>query len=947
MRKLFSAITLNCCVMCAAFSQPTISGTVTDARNGDPLTGVSVKAKGTTAGAISDINGAFSFELPAGATAVVLSFVGYAEKEIPVSEMKIPLNVEMAETEIDLEQVVISGSKREEKILNSPSAISVVSAVQIRNSIPINHFKNIEMQPGVDIIPTGLVGGNVVTRGFNNVFSGSLFTAVDNRIGSVPSLRVNAFQLIPTSTEDIERMEVVKGPASALYGPNAASGVVHIITKSPLDMKEKFKTKATLAYGIETDGSRDWADRDVVSANLWHAGKINKKLGYKISGNYFNGEDWPYDDPGEPDSIYIIRSSAEGNDTLEGPIDNSRDNQIRSYSVDSRIDYRLKPGMELIFSGGFRNGSNVEMTGLGASQVINWKYFYAQSRFLWKDLFVQFYANFSNSGDTRLLRSGSRVIDKSKLFVTQIQHSWKPISQIRFTYGFDALLTRPNTDGTLYGKYENDPITELGLYLQGDFDVHKKISLVGAVRADYHNFVDNVFFSPRAAFVYKPADKHTLRVTYNRAFDSPGSTNLSLDVIQGFIPYVNTPIMAEGNRYGFNYQYLNNPFLGGNPLLPQYLSPLADNPLAYQNLQDPDMNNKAWTRARQIVIDQFNQALVDAGQFPVASILVDSIVPMTLDSVANLVKTLNLTTFEFEETVDPAKIHNIKPLTNAITQSYEIGYKGMLFDRLMLTVDAYRVDKKRFISAITLVSPSVFLDPNMLEQDIAESITLAIYGPTADSTDDINLFGGLITPESLVAFLDSNPDYGNMNGRADDEFIRIFTNAGSSLPFGAVTPVENDAGEMILSYSNIGDLTVYGIDIGATFFVTEDLRVGAAYSWMSEDIIEDEDAQFGYIALNAPQNKVALSASYNIRKIGLEAGLRWRWQQGFQANSGVYVGYVDAYNLLDLNFTYNLWFSKKTEISLSVQNLIGSNYNPFPGAPQLGRLTMVRLGHEF
>lgn len=475
---------LLCAVCASAFSQKTISGTVTDGKNGEPLVGVSVTVKDSALGTLTDIEGKFSLPAPSSGT-LVLSFIGYTTKELDIAALASPLAVEMTEAEVGIEQVVVSGSKRTEKILESPAAISVVSATQIKNSIPLNLFKNIEMTPGVDIIPTGLVGGNVVTRGFNNIFSGSVFTAVDNRIGSVPSLRVNAFQLIPTSTEDIERIEVVKGPASALYGPNAASGVVHIITKSPLDMKEQFKTKLNFAYGIE---------REAITTNVWHAGKASKKFGYKISANYTQANDWAYVDPNEPDSVFIIRQTETGNDTLEGPVDNSRDNQIRSYSLDSRFDYRIRPDMEVIFSSGFRNGSDVEMTGLGASQVIDWKYFYAQTRFLWKDFFAQLYANFSNSGDTRLLRSGSRVIDKSKFFVTQIQHSYKPIKQIRFTYGFDALLTNPNTDETLNGKYEdNDNINELGLYLQGDFDVHKKISIVGAVRGDYHNFVDNLF----------------------------------------------------------------------------------------------------------------------------------------------------------------------------------------------------------------------------------------------------------------------------------------------------------------------------------------------------------------------------------------------------------------------------------------------------------------------
>lgn len=418
-------------------------------------------------------------------------------------------------------------------------------------------------------------------------------------------------------------------------------------------------------------------------------------------------------------------------------------------------------------------------------------------------------------------------------------------------------------------------------------------------------------------------------------------------MIQQYVPYVNIPVMAAGNRDGFNFQYGSNPFITENPLLPKYLSPLAANPAAYNDLNNPDVSNAAWDKVKLVVTDEFGKALSEAGLPPAfAGVIVNSIAPEDIDSVLNIVKTLNLTTSEFDEAVSPYSIGNIDPLRNAITQTYEIGYKGMLFDRLMLTVDAYRMDKKRFITPVTLISPGVFLDPATLEQSISAAITRAIYGTSPSDTDDINILG-IVTPETLVEFLDQNPEFGNNDGRPDDEFVRIFTSAADQLPFGSITPTENENGEMIVSYKNIGDLTVYGMDIGATFFVTEDLRVGAAYSWMSKDTIQVKEAQFGYIALNAPKHKVALSFSYDIKKIGLEAGVRWRWQQAFLANSGVYVGPVDEYNVLDLNLTYKLWFSKKTELSLSVQNLIGGKYQPFPGAPEIGRLTMIRLAHEF
>ena len=65
------------------------------------------------------------------------------------------------------------------------------------------------------------------------MFSGSLLTMVDNRVASVPSLRVNSSQLISGNQDDIESIEVALGPSTALYGANAHSGVVNITSKSP------------------------------------------------------------------------------------------------------------------------------------------------------------------------------------------------------------------------------------------------------------------------------------------------------------------------------------------------------------------------------------------------------------------------------------------------------------------------------------------------------------------------------------------------------------------------------------------------------------------------------------------------------------------------------------------------------------------------------------------
>ena len=101
---------------------------------------------------------------------------------------------------------------------------------------------------------------------------------------------------------------------------------------------------------------------------------------------------------------------------------------------------------------------------------------------------------------------------------------------MRFIYGFDALFTRPNTEGSINGRFENeDNINQYGGYVQGEYEFSPKFKLVGATRLDYHDVIDEYQVSPRLAFLYKPDPKHTIRATYNKAFSTPSSLSLSLD----------------------------------------------------------------------------------------------------------------------------------------------------------------------------------------------------------------------------------------------------------------------------------------------------------------------------------------------------------------------------------------------------------------------------------
>jgi outer membrane receptor for ferrienterochelin and colicin len=111
---------------------------------------------------------------------------------------------------------VTSVSKVPEKITEAPASITVIPAVQIQERPALSILEHLKNAPGVSFSEGGLVQSNIVSRGFNNIFSGSLLTLIDNRLAAVPSLRVNVPAFFSTTNDDIEQMEFVLGPGAAL-----------------------------------------------------------------------------------------------------------------------------------------------------------------------------------------------------------------------------------------------------------------------------------------------------------------------------------------------------------------------------------------------------------------------------------------------------------------------------------------------------------------------------------------------------------------------------------------------------------------------------------------------------------------------------------------------------------------------------------------------------------
>jgi iron complex outermembrane receptor protein len=749
---------------------------------------------------------------------------------------------------------------------------------------------------------------------------------------------LNAYNFIPLTAEDISRIEVVLGPGAALYGPNSSNGVMHIITRSPFESPGTVISvggggRDFLNFGRSGDvasGGFPTGGRNIFMGGFRHASALSDNVGLKISAQYFRGQDWENFDSAEPATVTKFRPTAGGPVFVGGPVSNARDFQVEKFAGELRLDFRLGSNTSLILNSGYNQADQIELTGIGAAQGIDWGYYYGQARFNYKSLFVQGFVNGNNAGDTYIRRTGQLIVDRSKLFVGQLQHSTAFGERQRFTYGFDGLFTRPNSDNTIYGNNEDDDnLNELGVYLQSETKLHPtKLDFVGALRVDDNNHLEDPVFSPRAAMIFKPNANNTLRLTYNRAFNTQSPLDLFLDILQQTVA---NPLQAINPAFS---QYLITGRGRGVPVATGFTFVRDANRrprMRSQFDQNPDYAdatvNSVWPTFRAIILG----GIAD----PTQRAQLTALLPTELSETINAI----LRSLATGEVLAPDQIQDVEPVRPSITNTIEAGYKGVISNKLLVSVDVYSSRIKDRVAGLQAVTPGAFLDaPNLLRvlgKDVAARL-VASGVPPAQAAAQAGAIVQQLTP-TIAQF--------------------------AALPVGVINPEQQANSptkdtDVIATYRNFGEVTVNGMDLSFFYNATANWAFGVNYSFVTENgfnifkrpnrvIYRNVDNTGNNIPLNAPGNKVALSIQYRAPQRGYDAELRGRYIDGFPHETGVFIGEVQTYSVLDFNFGYELPFSKGTRWSINALNILDKKHREFIGAPIMGRLILTRLTQSF
>jgi outer membrane receptor for ferrienterochelin and colicins len=934
-RRLLSACALVLLSGGALTAQTgTITGTVRIEGTESPVPNAVIQVISATGGrvgsSLTNQSGRYLIaNIPPGSYSVTATMTGYQTARVDgvnvAAGQAATVNLNLVTQAIDLDPVVVSASRRQERALDAPARVEVVSTREIAErpaASPAEHLRN---TPGVDIASTGLQSTNVVARGFNNIFSGALHTLTDHRIAGVPSLRVNLLHFVPSVNEDLERMEVVLGPGAALYGPNTANGVLHLLTKSPLTYQG---TVVTTAAG----------ERNLLHTTFRTAHLLGEDFGFKVSGQYLVGNEWQYIDRAETierdkfasnlpfHRADLMRSAGIDQAEADRRIARigARDFDIERYSAEARADWRIRPDWTTVFSAGLNHSaSGIELTGLGAGQAQDWRTTYVQARTNWNRLFAQAYVNANDAGDTYLLRNGAPIVDRSKLYVAQIQHGMSLGERQNFTYGADYLFTDPQTEGTINGIYEdNDDTQEFGAYLQSETRLSEKFDLVLAGRIDTHSALPEAIFSPRAAVVFKPSQEQAFRVTYNRAFSTPSSLTQFLDLGSSIpnptLAQLGYSLRVQGSgRDGFSFRTPAGNYQMRSPFTPQQLGGPGQ-------LLPADASSM-WAAAVGVV------AVQAAGRgAPLPSSLVQYL--SSLRPTSAQISSMYLDVTAAEPTPQPLadlNLEDVPAIRESTSDTYELGYKGILGGRVVLAADVWYSQRNNLVTPLTIQTPLITMNGQQI--------------------------GGYLVPRFMQDLQMSQAEAVALASQLAPGL--------ASVPVGVISDASINANgpQLLVTYVNVDEsINVWGTDLSATALLTDSWQLGVSASWVNENVFTT-NAGFN-VMLNAPAKKGTVSLGYRNPASPFNGELRARYSDSFPVNSGVYIGSqcldptstnpliepcVDSYTLMDANVGYRVPGLQGASLNLSVQNLLNESYRSFPGSPEIGRMAMLRLRYEF
>ncbi len=464
-----------------------VNGVVT--HQGQALPFINVVVSNTSLGTTTDENGKFKLDnIPAGSQTLIISGVGYKKQHLTItitSGTTTGLEIQLAEDISQLQEVVVTGTMKEVTKMDSPIPIEVYApSFFMKNPTP-NIFEALSLVNGVQ----PQINCNVCNTGdiHINGLEGPYTMILIDGMPIVSSLStVYGLAGIPNSL--VKRMEIVKGPASTLYGSEAVGGVINIITKEPF---------STPTFKLDAFGT------SVGELNLDVASGFKVKKAQSLLGvNYFH-----YDLTRDINDDNFTDVTLQKRISLFNKWSFHR-NSGKNFSLAARYIHENRWGGEMQWTPEYRGSDQIYGESIYTNRVeLIGNYQFNTSSPLHLDYSYNYHKQDSYYGTTKYLADQQVAFAQLRWNKKLNKHDLLAGLPMRYIYYDD------NTVGT-GSDIQNDPdITFLpGIFIQDDYSVSNKFTVLSGLRYDRHNVHGNIF-TPRLSIKFSPDKNNTLRLT--------------------------------------------------------------------------------------------------------------------------------------------------------------------------------------------------------------------------------------------------------------------------------------------------------------------------------------------------------------------------------------------------------------------------------------------------
>jgi outer membrane receptor protein involved in Fe transport len=909
MKSILTAIILLLLLANFAIAQTHITGSVTDT-NGQPLAGANVLIKGKVTGTVTGTGG--SFQLNTSLTpplTLVISMVGYVREEFEVVDTATPVTVSLGESNEIMNEVVITASRVEESILRSPVTIEKMSITDIRESPSFSFYESLQNLKGVEMVTSGLTFKQINTRGFNHTGNSRFLQLIDFVDNQTPGLGFSVGNMLGAPDLDMESAELIPGAASALYGPVAFNGVLHMRTKDPFQYPG-LSAQAKVGFNHFNE---EFADpTPMYDFAIRYAKSYNNRFAFKVNASYFTGLDFfatnytdvdtgtPVEQRGENnparDALNIYGDEAPRNLPGIGRVSRTgyeerhvTDYDVYSLKLNGALHYRLNDNMELIYQYNFSKGT-ANYTGSNRFSINNFVLQQHRVELKGANYFLRAYSTSERSNDSYNAKGLGQLITKT--WVQDLDGNLVPENQaddmwyLRYEEAFNG-----NIDGVTPGNHAAArAFADQGRYLPGtpEFEAEKKrlIGIQGLSGAGI--FSESTLYHVEGQYdLSQYIDVLDVQVGGNfRRYDM--FTNGTLfDDKNGSIPineggaYVQASksLINDNLKFTASIRYDKNQNFEGR------FTPRGSAVYTVGGVHHFRTSYQTGFR-NPTPGDQYIK--LNAGPITILGGVPDNSRGMTVYQNSFTTASLGpfFGTFEqlmmngatFEEAVMQAKDQLVKSDVEYIkperVRVFEIGYKGLFSERFLVDVSFYRSSYNDFLLNQVVIEP--------------ESPVLAPDGS--------------INPAAAFDLLDGN-----------SHLYQLYTNASDRV-------------------------TAQGAALGLMYVSGRGYTLGGNVTWSDFDLRGADPNDIP--AFNNP--KYRTSVTFGNHKVTDKLGfnIAWRWQDTYEwvgTFNQLRPGTIEAFSVVDAQVSYKM-LPIKSILKIGASNLFNKQVYEAYGSPSIGAI---------